>query len=148
MSNVPDSPARIPESVRAIVNLYGEPLADVRFPDVDRELLLAAHAEVEQHSAEVQRALATVQAARAQLEASQAELLELARRAHAYARVFAEGDDELSEQVAKIKLEEQGLAPKRKRGRPRKRDASQTSLVVADSSDAADQDQDAAEDAA
>ena len=79
MSNVPDSPARIPESVRAIVNLYGEPLADVRFPDVDRELLLAALAEVEQHSAEVQRALATVQAARAQLEASQAELLELAR---------------------------------------------------------------------
>lgn len=132
MSTAPDSPARVPESVRAIVNLFGEALAEVRFPDVDRERLLAALAEVEQRSVEVQQALATVQAARAELEASQAELHELARRAHAYAKVFAEGDDELAEQVGAIKLDEAPAAPKRKRGRPRKRDLAQTSLVVAE----------------
>jgi ABC-type transporter Mla subunit MlaD len=137
MSNSTDSPARIPESVRAIVNLYGETLADVRFPDIDRDRLHAAVAEVEQRSADLQHALATVQAARAELEASQAELHDLARRAHAYARVFAEGDELLSEQVATIQLDEQVLAPKRKRGRPRKRDLSQTSLVVAEAEDAA-----------
>jgi hypothetical protein len=132
MSTSTDSPARIPESIRAIVNLFGDPLAEVRFPDVDGERLLAAVSEVEQRSAELQHALEAVQAARAELEASQAELHDLARRAHAYARVFAEGDTELSEQVAGIKLDEQVLAPKRKRGRPRKRDVSQTSLVVAE----------------
>ncbi|MFV8753317.1 hypothetical protein ACNOYE_22440 [Nannocystaceae bacterium ST9] len=132
MSTSTDSPARIPESIRAIVNLFGDPLAEVRFPDVDGERLLAAVSEVEQRSAELQHALEAVQAARAELEASQAELHDLARRAHAYARVFAEGDAELSEQVGSIKLDEQVLAPKRKRGRPRKRDVSQTSLVVAE----------------
>jgi hypothetical protein len=131
MSNSTDSPARIPESVRAIVNLFGEPLADVRFPDVDRDRLLAAVAEVEQRNADLQHALATVQAARAELEASQAELHDLARRAHAYAKVFAEGDPELAEQVASIAITEEVPAAKRKRGRPRKRDDSQTSLVVA-----------------
>lgn len=131
MSNSTDSHARIPESVRAIVNLYGEPLADVRFPDIDRDRLLAAVAEVEQRSADLQHALATVQAARAELDASQAELHELARRAHAYARVFAEGDPELAELVAGIAITEQAPTPKPKRGRPRKRDGSQTSLVVA-----------------
>lgn len=132
MSNSTDSPARIPESVRAIVNLYGETLADVRFPDIDRDRLHAAVAEVEQRSADLQHALATVQAARAELEASQAELHDLARRAHAYARVFAEGDADLSEQVATIRLDEHVSPPKPKRGRPRKRDVSQTSLVVAE----------------
>ncbi len=132
MSTSTDSPARIPESIRAIVNLYGEPLADVRFPDVDRERLLAAVSEVEQRNSELQHALTHVQAARAELEASQAELHDLARRAHAYARVFAEGDPELSELVGGITLDEQPLAAKRKRGRPRKRDVSQTSLVVAE----------------
>jgi hypothetical protein len=131
MSNSSDSPARIPESVRAIVNLYGEPLADVRFPDIDRDRLLAAVAEVEQRSADLQHALATVQATRAELEASQAELHELARRAHAYARVFAEGDPALAERVASIAITDPTPSPKRKRGRPRKRDSSQTNLVVA-----------------
>lgn len=132
MSNSTDSPARIPESVRAIVNLFGDPLADVRFPDIDRDRLLAAVAEVEQRSSDLQHALETVQAARTELEAAQSELHELARRAHAYARVFAEGDPELTERVARIAIAEQVPAPKRKRGRPRKRDAGQTSLVVAE----------------
>jgi hypothetical protein len=137
MSNSTDSPARIPESVRAVVNLFGEPLAGVRFPDIDRDRLLAAVAEVEQRSTDLQRALAAVQATRAELEASQAELHELARRAHAYARVFADGDPELAERVAGIAITEQAPSPKRKRGRPRKREANQTSLVVAE--DAAEQ---------
>jgi hypothetical protein len=132
MSNAPDSLARIPEPVRAVVNLYSGELADIRFPDVDRDHLLAAVAEVERRSADLQLALAAVQAARAELEASQAELHELARRAHAYAKVFAEGDDELAERLASIKLDEPALAPKRKRGRPRKQSLEQTSLVVAD----------------
>lgn len=132
MSTAPDSPARIPEPVRAVVNLYSGELADVRFPDVDRDHLLAALTEVERRSADLQLALAAVQAARAELEASQADLHELARRAHAYAKVFAEGDDELGERIAGIKLDEPTHAPKRKRGRPRKQPLEQTSLVVAD----------------
>lgn len=132
MSTVPDSPARIPEPVRAVVNLYSGELAEVRFPDVDRDHLLAAVAEVERRSADLQLALAAVQAARAELEAAQAELHELARRAHAYAKVYAEGDDELGERLGTIKLDEPTLAPKRKRGRPRKQSLDQTSLVVAE----------------
>ncbi len=128
-----ESAARISEPVRALVQLYGGPLADVRFPDADHGLLTTQIREVERLGGELQQALATVQRARAELESAQSDLHELARRALAYARVFAEGDDELSEQLAAISFDDRSAAPKRKRGRPRKPKLgeSQTTLVVA-----------------
>jgi hypothetical protein len=124
----------LPAPVRAVLDLFEGPLASVRFPDLDRDSLRAAEAEVDRRRAELQAALATVQAARESLEDSQRALFDQVRRAHAYATVYAETDAELGATLADIKLDGRALAPKNKRGRGRKkRDAKrQTSLAVAD----------------
>lgn len=130
------APTSLPGSVRAVLDLFEGPLAEVRFPDVDRASLREVEREVEQRRAELQQALETVQAARATLEQAQAALLEQARRAHAYASVFASDDESLAAKLQQIKLDERALAPK-KRGRPAKDKSDkpgkrQTSLAVAD----------------
>jgi hypothetical protein len=113
------------------LDLFEGPLADVRFPDVDRESLHAAEIEVEQRRAELQRALEAVQLARAELEDAHATLFDQARRAHAYATIYAEADDELRAALAGITLEQREPAPK-KRGRPAKGKGKQASLSVAE----------------
>lgn len=130
MSSHSETPDAIPAPVRAVLDLFEGPLAEVQFPDVDHRSLAAGAVEVEQRRGELQAALEAVQVAREELERSQTELGERARKAHAYATVFAAGDAELVEQLAAIQLDG---GPKR-RGRPRKRKPprkSQTSLAVA-----------------
>jgi hypothetical protein len=126
----PSSPA----SVRAVLDLFEGPLAEVRFPGIDRESLAEAESIVESRRSELQRALESVASARASLEAAQAALFDQVRRAHGYATVFADGDAELLETLGKIDLDGRELAPKKPRGRPPKQRATkrQTSLTVAD----------------
>jgi hypothetical protein len=133
MSSQPSTQASVSPSIRAILDLFEGPLAKVRFPGVDRESLAAAESEVEARRADLQRALEAVASARETLEAAQAALFEQARRAHAYATVFADGDPELLVQLREIELEPRASAPKKPRGRPpRQRAKHQTSLTVAD----------------
>jgi hypothetical protein len=134
MSSSVSSSNSLPEPIRALLDLFRGPLAEVRFPDVDRDTLTEAEAEVERRRAELAQALEVVQSARESLEQGQQALLDQARRAHAYASVFAQDDASLSAALAEIKLDGRVLAPKKKRGRPRKKQASkrQTSLAVAD----------------
>lgn len=126
----PSSPA----SVRAVLELFEGPLAEVRFPGIDRETLAQAEAEVEARRNDLQRALEAVSSARASLETAQAGLFDQVRRAHGYATVFADRDPELLEALGKIELDARELAPKKSRGRPPKQRATkrQTSLTVAD----------------
>ncbi|PRP99903.1 hypothetical protein [Enhygromyxa salina] len=122
-----------PDPVQAVLDLFEGPLADIQFPDLDRETLREVAGEVERRRAELCAALETVQAARNNLDDGQAALLEQVRRAHAYASVYAEGDEALSAALADIKLDARKLAPKQKRGRPRKKSGKQqTSLSVAE----------------
>ncbi|MFO7565052.1 MAG: hypothetical protein R6X02_20570 [Enhygromyxa sp.] len=115
MNRLTESP--IPDAVRAVLALFEGPLAEVRFPQVDRETLADQAAVVEQRRAVLHRALEAVQVARTELEAEQRALLDQARRAHAYARVFAEGDAALSEQIGEIHFGSRPPAPAKKRGR-------------------------------
>jgi hypothetical protein len=126
----PSSPA----SVRAVLDLFEGPLAEVRFPGIDRESLARAESEVEARRADLQHALEAVSSAREILETAQAALFEQVRRAHGYATVFADGDPELLEELGKIELDARDLAPKKPRGRPPKQRSTkrQTSLTVAD----------------
>ncbi len=127
MSSLAESP--IPESVRAVLALFEGPLSEVHFPKVDRESLAAQVTVVEQRRAELQRALEAVGAARTVLEQEQRSLLDQARQAHAYASVYAVGDEDLSGRVAEIKLDGRTLAPPKKRGRKPKQNKNQTSLT-------------------
>lgn len=126
----PSSPA----SVRAVLDLFEGPLAEVRFPGIDRESLASAETHVEARRADLQRALEAVAAARESLETAQAALFDQVRRAHGYATVFADGDADLLEVLGKIDLDARELAPKKPRGRPPKPRPTkrQTSLTVAD----------------
>lgn len=123
-----------PASVRAVLDLFEGPLAEVRFPGIDRESLAASESEVEARRADLQRALEAVASARELLETAQAALFDQARRAHGYATVFADGDAELLDALGKIDLDARELAPKKPRGRPPKQRPAkrQTSLTVAD----------------
>ena len=135
MSRTDPASPTLPDPLRAVLDLFAGPLADVQFPDLDRARLEASRAAVEERRSQLQLALEQVQAAREQLELAQQELGNQARRAHAYATIYAEGDAALSEQLASIKLETRRLAPKKKkRGRPRKKteDKEQTNLAVAE----------------
>ena len=121
-----------PDPIQATLALFEGPLAQVQFPDLDRETLANSAAQVEQLRADLSAALETVQTARTNLDAGQAALLEQVRRAHAYATIYAQGNADLTATLAGIKLDTRKLAPKKKRGRPRKDPKSQTSLSVAE----------------
>lgn len=90
--------------VQAVLELFQGPLSDVRFADVDAAGLANLAAEVEGAA----RAVAQQEAQLTELKQTLAErhdaLLLLAQRAIAYARVYAEHDDALTEQLASITL--------------------------------------------
>lgn len=90
--------------VQAILELFQGPLAEVRFADVDAAGLASVAAEVESAAAEVARQEARLGELRQSLSERQDALLVLAQRALAYARVYAEHDEALTEQLARISL--------------------------------------------
>jgi ElaB/YqjD/DUF883 family membrane-anchored ribosome-binding protein len=79
-----------------VLDLFHGPLAEVRFPDVDRELLDADAAAVRDAARAVRDAEQALSAAKDALEAAQRALRERAQRALAYARIFAEARPELA----------------------------------------------------
>jgi len=90
--------------VQAVLELFQGPLADVRFADVDAAGLATLAAEVQSAAAAVSHQEAQLSELRQSLTERQDALLVLAQRALAYARVYAEHDDALSEQLARISL--------------------------------------------
>jgi hypothetical protein len=90
--------------VQAVLELFQGPLAEVRFADVDAAGLAGVAAEVENAAAEVARQESQLAALRQSLTERQDALLLLAQRALSYARVYAEHDEALTEQLARISL--------------------------------------------
>jgi hypothetical protein len=144
----------VPSLAREILELYRGPLAEVRFPDLDRavletstDALVAAQRELE----DAERALADAQAKLAERSAA---LLARAQRGLAYAQVFAQDQPPLLERLLALRAlsaaptssaarrpeaEHADIPAPRRRGRPRKHapeDA--TSLFAADPSSPAD----------
>jgi len=93
-----------PEAVQAVLELFKGPLADVRFADVDASGLESVAAEVERAAVAVQEQEDQLAALRLALSERQEALLALAHRALAYARVYAESDEELSTRLNAISL--------------------------------------------
>ncbi|HEX2872948.1 MAG TPA: hypothetical protein VHP33_16920 [Polyangiaceae bacterium] len=90
--------------VQAVLDLFQGPLADVRFADVDAAGLANLAAAVDSAAGEVARQEAQLAELRQTLVERQDALLLLAQRAVAYARVYAEHDEALTEQLARITL--------------------------------------------
>jgi hypothetical protein len=103
----------IPPSVLELINLFTRDLSQVAFPDVSPDALEALAQKVRSASKELQDALDRAQAARESLESGQSELIAKAVRGLAYAKVFAEGDGELTEKLLKITIGKTGRSPKK-----------------------------------
>jgi len=90
--------------VQAVLELFQGPLADVRFADVNAASLATSAAEVEAAASAVAELDAKLVELRQSLAERQEVLLQLAQRAVSYARVYAEHDEALTEQLARITL--------------------------------------------
>jgi hypothetical protein len=90
--------------IQDLLNLFKEHLSSVTFPDVSFEILESLIKKVESNTNELQEALAKVETVRAALELNNNELLQKAVRGLAYARIYAEGNEALLEQLSKINL--------------------------------------------
>ncbi len=97
--NDPISPA-----LQDLLKLFGQELATVKFPDMDRAVLEEAAEGVKEKAEAVARAQAALDAAKQSLHESQEALLQTGQRALAYARIFAEDDAELSAKLDGISL--------------------------------------------
>ncbi len=97
--NDPISPA-----LQDLLKLFGQELAEVKFPDMDRGVLEEAAARVKERAEAVLHAQAVLEAARQALHESQEVLLQKGQRALSYARIFAEEDGELSAKLEAVNL--------------------------------------------
>ncbi len=129
----PSSPSPLSDSLKALLGLFESDLRDLKFPDVDAELLADTARAVLAAAEEVAEAESTLDAARTELQRRQEALLQKGQRALAYARVWAEEQPEVLEKLALINLprpprrasSEGGVsvadaAPPKRRGRPPK----------------------------
>jgi hypothetical protein len=94
----------VPAPIRSLATLFSEALPRVAFPDVDAAALAASVAKVDAAQSEVTRLEEELAKARAHLDASRDDLVRLATRAHAYARVYAEDDDTLRARIDEIAI--------------------------------------------
>jgi hypothetical protein len=100
-ANVSDA---ISAPIQDLLQVFKEHLSSVMFPDVSFEILEALIKKVASNTNELQEALAKVEAVRADLELNNNELLQKAVRGLAYARIYAEGNGPLLEQLSKITI--------------------------------------------
>lgn len=94
----------IPSSIQEFYDLFKKDLSNVTFPDISIEILENLISEVHEKFSALKEAQAQVIAAQEALEASQNELLQKSIRGLAYAKIYAEGQEELSEKLAQIVL--------------------------------------------
>jgi hypothetical protein len=126
----------IPLFAREVISLYAEAMPEVRFPDLDLEVLESTAAELRTALLSVERATAELAAARSAAQ-QYSELLEVrTARALSYARVFAEGNALLTERIVALGRSESATVaqspPPKKRGRPKKNPTADTSLFEAE----------------
>jgi hypothetical protein len=90
--------------IQSVLELFNGPLSSVRFADIDASGLTNLAAEVEAAASEVQQHEARLAELRQGLAQRQEALLVLAQQALAYARVYAENDEPLLEELNRISL--------------------------------------------
>lgn len=102
MSKSTDDP--ISPAIQAVLDLFEEDLAAVKFADVDRQVLGEDAEKVRERAQEVRKAEAVLAAAREALQESQDALTARCQRGLAYARIYAEDNEELIGRLEGINL--------------------------------------------
>lgn len=101
----------ITPAMRTLLEVFSTDLSEVKFPDVDTEVLEEGAGRVREQAEAVARAQAALETARQALADSQDALLQKGQRALAYARVFSEEDGDLSAKLEGIHLPKRGVRP-------------------------------------
>ncbi len=122
--------------LQAVLELFQGPLANVRFAEIDAQGLAAIAAEVESAGAAVTQQEAQLATLRQTLAERQDTLLLLAQRALAYARVYAEQDDALTQQLACISLPRAAKPRKTSAAKPNEATATATATAGAEAREA------------
>lgn len=107
------SPDPVPGGVIELLKLYQGPLAEVSFPDVDRDILEEACETLREADEEVRRLFAELEKAQTAVAERRSEMAKVAERGLAYAKVFA-GDGDLRDRVNGIDL---GIAKKTRKAK-------------------------------
>ena len=92
------------EAISLLLSLFEDHAELLRFPDVDAEKLAEVVSEVEQRRDAVEQASLALADAREALVLMEQQLLEKARKGHAYASVFAAEDAEMQEKLVSVLL--------------------------------------------
>lgn len=101
----PTSPTDpVPLSIRALIKFFEEQLEDVAFPDVSFETLSELAHGVETQAQRVEDARQALRSSQDVLDKHLEILVSRAKKGHAYAKIFAEAQPELLEQLDAISL--------------------------------------------
>jgi hypothetical protein len=128
------TPARDPvsEPLAALIEVFGAHSAALCFPEVDHPTLEGLAAELRQAAAEVERCERSLQQARQVLDERREALRARAERGLAYARIYAEDDEDLRERLDGIDLGATALPAAKAKRAPQQRRSRRTKPAVAD----------------
>lgn len=111
MQNEIENP--IPTAVQDFYDLFKQDFSNVSFPDISLEILEKLISDVHEKMNSLQEAIALVNSAQQALESSQNELLQKSMRGLAYAKIYAEDQDDLLERLSRINLSKSNRAAKK-----------------------------------
>jgi hypothetical protein len=135
--------------LREVLDLYAEHYSDVRFPDLDLDILRSAADDVAAAAAEVAAAEASIAPLRERAKAVEAELTQKVVRALSFLKVYVEGDEEqyarldaltvalLASRRAARKIADPASAPTAERPRRGRKPKSAAAPAQADGAEAA-----------
>jgi hypothetical protein len=120
----------IPAPVQEFYELFKQNFSNITFPDINLEILDKLINDVHEKMKALEQARALLETAQQNLENSQNELLQKSMRALAYAKIYAEDQEELFEQLSSINLSKNSRSPRKsssetgeaKRSRSKKRE--------------------------
>ena len=133
--NMDTEPSGIPAAALEVIELFAAHAEELCFPDLDAASLSRLGAEVEVASGAVREAEAAMARAREAHRELAEQLLGQSQRALAYARIYAEGNAELEQALAGLKLSQAPRSPERK---PKKTNVKRRAVGAAGDEDAAE----------
>ncbi len=111
MQNEIENP--IPAPVQEFYELYKQNFSSITFPDINLGILDKLISDVHEKMKALEEARALVNTAQQELENSQNELLQKSMRGLAYAKIYAEDQEELLNQLSNINMAKNSRSSKK-----------------------------------
>jgi len=116
MQNEIENP--IPAPVQEFYELYKQNFSSVSFPDINLEILDKLISDVQEKLNALEEARALLETTQQDLENSQNELFQKSMRALAYAKIYAEDQEELFKQLSNINLAKNSRSSRKSSSEP------------------------------